>query len=340
MERSIILSIAVALSLCLSCQDKGVQSTGINPNIVLVKSCCSDRIGGNYRMGVWHENRIYSVAPIWRLTMNNKLSVLDNLLIDDSLEPIAGYGYRFFRYLTINGSGNKLLLVMSLYDDISVGDLVEINLESNQIRVLRDSSFSISSALYLPGDTTVVYYSYGHPSIGTNSGYYYLNLRDGQDTLILSHIAEVGPSEVTNGFDISPDGRKLLFPLNYASGTPRAVEFDMDTHTFDTLNVNFGRQMLSLRYNPKFNQIVYSNYPRGSGGSTVSDNSEIGVIDRATLTKRLLDVNTNPGGLSISVLANWSPDGKDILYGSAPGPASEPPGAKGLFSLYVLKDVN
>jgi len=155
------------------------------------------------------------------------------------------------------------------------------------------------------------------------------------------HISEVGPSEVVNGFDVSPDGRKLLFPVNYSTQTPKAIEFDLVSRTFDTINVDFTRQMLWLRYNPVMsNQILYGNYPRGSGGYSVSDDSEIGVIEPDNSTKRVLDVNTNPGWLSVSLFPNWSSDGKHIVYGSAKGPAAEPPGAIGRFSLYVLKNVN
>ncbi len=92
--------------------------------------------------------------------------------------------------------------------------------------------------------------------------------------------------------------------------------------------MSFDRQLLWLRYHPSGGQILYSNYPRGAGGFTVGTDSEIGVIERAAPSKRILDVNTNPGWMSVSVFPNWFPDGKHIVYGSAPGPTREPLRAK------------
>jgi hypothetical protein len=172
------------------------------------------------------------------------------------------------------------------------------------------------------------------------AGYYALDLSTLDDSLLLEYVSEIGPYEVCNGFDISPDGSKLILPVNRMAESPLIVEYALASGIMDTFDLTFDRQLLWLRYHSGGDQIVYSNYPRGAGGSTVATNSEIGIVERSTQTKRILDVNTAPGFTSVSVFPTWSPDYKHILYGSAEGPSSEPPGAKGLYSLFILRDVN
>ncbi len=322
---------AVILSFFLSRCDKTTQPREIDPRIVLVKSCCVGIIGGDYRMGVWSGNTIYTIAPLRRLTLTPDFQVSE-----DSLLVLLGN----YQCLATNRSGTRLLLVASRYTDVSVGALIEMDPGTQEVRPLRDSSWNISSAVYLPGDSSCVYYSYGGGAPYRAPGYYYLSLTSNDDNLVMEHLSEIGPSEVTNGFDVRADGQKLLVPINYAAQPPKIVEVDLLTHTLDTLHLDFDRQMLWLRYNPVCNQILFCNYARGSGGSTVWDDSRIGVIDRATLSRRDLNVNPDALSISVSIFPNWSPSGKHIVYGSAVGPLVEPPGSKGPYSLYILKDVN
>jgi hypothetical protein len=336
------LTISILLALVvISCKENVTNPSGINTNIVLVESSGTGNTRGDYRMGVWYNEDIFCVTPLRKLTINSQNHVVTDLYIADSLVgSLNGYGYRFFNYLSINKSGTKLVIVMSTYEDVSVGDLAEVDLQTWKLRVLRDSSYNISSAVYSNSDSSCIYYTYGNPGIGLRPGYYRYDFLTTKETIIFPYISEVGPAEVVNGFDISPNGEKLLVPLNHWALTPNVIEYDLNTKTVDTLRVNFKRQFLWLRYNSDATQILYSNYARGSGGSSVENNSEVGIIDMESVTKKILDVNTNPGGTSVNFCPNWSPDNRSIVYGSARGPLTEPPGGKEAYSLYILKNIH
>jgi hypothetical protein len=335
MDRTIGYTLLLAICFHFSCKDSGTSGggggTSINPNIIRVKYCCSDFNGGNFRMGVWLENKIFAVAPGRLLDINAQFESIKDTLV---LWPGA------YLFVSRNSVGSRLLTVKSQFSDVSLGRLLELDIQTLTLRLLRDSAYNVSSALYMPNQNSCIYYSYGNPSRQIPAGYYALDLSTLQDSLLFQYVSEIGPAEVTNGFGVSPDGRKLLLPITRATESPLIVEYTFSSGVRETLNVSFNRQLLWLRYHPSNGQILYSNYPRGAGGSSVATDSEIGIIDRSNLTKKVLDVNTRAGGLSVCVFPNWSPDGKHILYGSAPGPAQEPPGAKGAYSLYILRNVN
>src|SRR5439155_25402992 len=112
---------------------------------------------------------------------------------------------------------------------------------------------------------------------------------------------------MVNGFDISPDGKKLLVPVARKGKEPIAFEYDLTTQTSDTLNVEFDstyygiREALWLRYNHDGSKILYDNYPTHSfyQGDHAVNYSEIGIIDRTTLGKTKL--RTNPSNIYIGV---------------------------------------
>ena len=331
--RRIFFALVIVIASQLSCKKDGGTNNGtegINPKITLVKSCCSDPfVPGNYRMGVWYQNKIFAVYPGRLIQLTADLQIASDTLL---LWPGGTFVSR-------NSEGSKLLLAV-WGRGTQYGSLVEYETVTFVPRNIRDSTYNISSAIYLPNENRCIYYSYGNTSRQIVPGYYRLDLATLQDSLLLQHFSEIGPSEVVNGFDISPDGWKLLFPVNRRTEPPLMVEYTIASAARETLNVVFNRQLLWLRYHPAGNLILYSNYPVGAAGHTVGDDSEIGIIDRRTLQKRVLDVNTNPGWLSVNLFPNWSPDGRHIVYGSAEGPATEPPGALSFYSLYILKDVN
>jgi len=104
--------------------------------------------------------------------------------------------------------------------------------------------------------------------------------------------------------------------------------------------VNRDRTGLWVRYNKNATRILYSNFPSGAFGSTVSDNSEVGIIDVATGSKKVLDVNTEdetPYHQSVQIAPNWSPDESAIIFGS--GEVSLE-GALGRRRIWILTKLN
>lgn len=322
----------------------------INPDIVQAKSAQESLRAPTYFMAAWRENGVFSTSPIRKLTMGPDFKVHEvrEIYWNDIRDELSST-FAFGSYLEATQAGTKLLIVKSNYGAVSAGALYEYETASSELRLLRDSTYNISSAVYVPGSdgSKLVYYSYGQP-LGEGAGYYRLDRDTGTDSLLLEHISPVGPDEMLNGFDLSPDGSTLLVPAVRATPSrarpPQIVEYNLETQTADTLDVHFevgrGRIGLWLRYSPDGRQILYSNFPVGVYTHRVSAPSEVGLIEMPAEEKRVLDVNTNQYGSSVQLAPTWSPNGRHIVYGSAAGPVEEPPGAKGDFSLYVLKNVN
>lgn len=283
-------------------------------------------------MGVWYDDYIFTSQPNYRLKVDDNFKVTEDTLIYEYEEV--------FTYLSINKLSTKALGgKRRIYSDIYSCSLSEINLHNFSYRLLRDSSHNISSAVYLNDDTKCIYHSYGNTLINKQPGFYFFDISNDTDSLLFTYSSELGPYEILNGFDVSPDNQYLIFPVHYWNNEPKIVKYDLQTKKLDTLNLKFDRQLLWLRFNSTGSQIVYSNYPVGAWGSTVSTDSEIGIIEVNSLTKRVLDVVPKPGW-RVNTFPSWSPDNKHIVYSSAKGPAYEPPGAKGLYQLFILKNVN
>ncbi len=316
----------------------GPDNNGISENITRLIGSKDKFYGGSSFMGVWYNNQIFSTGPVQEWQLDNHHDVIrDSILIL----------LRFYSYISCDENGSKLLLVRTNYGDASAGGLLEYDLKSGHLELLIDSTLHVSSAVYWHGDDSkIVYYRYGNP-VGTDPGYYLFDKISGKDSLLFSYISPVGPSEMLNGFDLHPNNNKLLIPAIQAtpltSRPPKLFEYDLETGLKDTLNVSFSDSPFNiglwLRYNNDGSQILYCNFPSGAYTYTTNSNSEVGIITRSSLQKRVLDVNTNPNGRkeSVQLAPNWSPDNKHIVYGSGRLSRED---ARGLYYLYILKNVN
>lgn len=348
MTSAILLTIALTVGGCFPTTGPGPEDLEpINPDIVALECCQTSSLW----MGIWkkgmgdeEKDRVYTTRYVRVFNINDQFEATQDRAL---FEEVADG--RPSNFITLNEAGDRLLVVRSLNPYASTGSLHEFNTKSNntpekdELPTLRDSSYAVSSAVYLPGSSAskVVYYSYGNADKELQPGYHLFDKDTGRDSLLLEHSSPVGLEEVVNGFDVSPDGSTLLYPLHYESRMPQAVAYSLESGVKDTLDIAFDhQQFLWFRYSPDGDQILYANYPVGIGGSTVPDTSQMGIFDPSSGQKQVLDVNTDPHGGSVQFAPTWGPNGRHIVYGSAGGPHEEPPGAKGGFQLYVLRNVN
>lgn len=329
------------LASCGTDSGGGDDKVQINPNIVEVKNCCIEgETQGNLAWAFWRNDFIISGNAFRRFKINESIEVIDEEIFRLNDRQLGGV-------LTgVNNSSTKIAYIESLISGASAGALIELDLTNLTKSYIRDSTYNISSAVYWHGDDTkLVFYSYGNDQ-GLQAGYYLHDKIAGADSLLLAHRSPIGPGEMLNGFDLSPDNKKLLIPDVRTTPTsyqpPQIVEYDLATQQADTLEVEFDvffvKIGLWLRYSPSGDRILYSQFPQGSFGVITNDWSEMGIIELPSLNKRILDANTYEGGHSVQIAPTWSPYGQHIVYGS--GPVFFPEGGKGKFSLYVLKNVD
>jgi hypothetical protein len=293
---------------------------------------------GDYHSSVWRHNRIYCSEPLKYMDINSSFDVLKDSTIDSFIN-------RRILFLSENKSASKLLFIQSRYGDASLGNLYEYDTQTDSANLVTNIVDSnVSSAEYYRDDS-IIYYSYGSYSTSdTNpldAGYYLLDLQTGNKTLLLHFISDLGPHEMVNGFDLSPDAKKLLI-ASTGNRVPLIMEYDIFSHTLDTLRVTFSpsndRFGLWLRYSHDGTKILYSNYPLNSFDYEVDDTTEVGIIDIPTYSKRELSVNPTNEGLWLNVFPEWSPDDRSIVFGSA-NISREPPGAVGNYQVCILKSL-
>ena len=332
--QSMIALLLTSMFLLSSCGTEADDENPINPNIIKIIDCCVREdekfVSGDFFMGQISGDELIATGPISTFNIDSNFQIVSQEEIWRDIIEIFDDPFGTGFYFTANNSQDKILFVKSLFGNRSIGSIFEYDLSSNNLFHLKDSTYNISSAVYWHGDDTrIVYYSYGNDE-GLEAGYYLHNKSTGADSLLLAHRSSIGPSEMLNGFDLSPDNTRLLIPNVRASfsnpvgpQTPQIVEYDLQTQQADTFDVEFDlsfvRIGLWLRYSPDGSRILYSNFPLGSFTPTTNDDSEVGIIDRETMEKRVLDVNTNPdfGVRSVQLAPTWSSNGKHIIYGSA-----------------------
>lgn len=210
-----------------------------------------------------------------------------------------------------------------LYTD-GYNNLCEIDLTTYKQKVYLKNN-SVFSAKYMPQSTRYIYFfslGVGNTSKPMLPGYYLYDKETKKTELLFAHTNSVSGYniEYVNGFDISPDGKKLLYPVVKYGYSPQAMEYDLQTREHKLLEVEFEQrktvQCLWLRYNSKGDKILYSCYP--PYGSVDSTRNESGVYDLVKKKKTILPLHTdNDLPITINHFPVWSPDDKHIVYESS-----------------------
>ena len=297
----------------------------VNEKISKLYDCCDkpDRVGyRNYHFAEWYPGEVYTTTQMRKLTLEPSISipfVVDEELIEGDV-----------MYMTKSEAENRLYTVRTKFYKESEGWLNIYDIEAKTFTTIRDSSYNISSIRIrelTDGSLLKVYYSYGNKDTGLEAGYYRLRETGPPDELLLAHENPNGSRETINGFDLSPDGSTLLYPVHhafvrgdvYGGPPPTLVRLNLNTGLRDTLPVTFNQQQfLWARYHPSGEKLVVSNYPRNIVGNVVRsvDLDSMYVVDLNTFHRRPLDTRTWDQHYTADIFPSWSPDGNYLIYSS------------------------
>jgi hypothetical protein len=240
------------------------------------------------------------------------------------------YGTSFWtarKYHETNLAGDKVAFIdPSRYS--YQGPLVEMDLNTGAVDTLVADS-SINSVRYDESTGDLFYYSVGHygkdQSVIVPPSYYRFSKVTRTSSLVLERGVLPYDYQIVNGFDVSSDGKRLLFRTQSKRrpGISIVVEHEIGTSNFDTLNIVFDAQNSSdefwTQYSNNDSLILFSitmRWGTGAGESTV------GIYDRYTKKTTPISLSpTNERPFS-APYPRWSPDDKAICYGGCEIPVN------------------
>ncbi len=300
-----------------------------------------DSAFGDYKCAAWVGNKLYGTEPVTVFSLDS-----NQYASGGSLVMLRDGDFEQSLFLTKNSLGTRLLGVNSRYGDLSIGTLFERDLISGT-RTILDSINLVSNAVYIPGTNNLVYYCYGSNDTVRgkavpldSAGYYLLDRTSGSRHLLFHYVSDYAEGETINGFDISPDGKKLLI-ASVGPHQPVLYEYDLQAHTRDTIPTYFDiahvGTLLWVRYSPNGEKILYGTYPGDIfEGGFANEPGEMGIIDKSTAQKHVLNGSPDNKLASMCVLPSWSPDGKMIVYGAS-YISTHPKGNIPFFRLMILR---
>ena len=357
---------AVVLAVVFAGCDTGGPGETAAPQAELLVRCCADLPSlddGHFHAAVWRGDRVFAIGPLTEFRVGASApyvvgsrrrvrAVSDGFSFEQS-EDVQGF------YLTADRSGDRLLFVRGPYLGLVAGSLRLYAPATDRLDVLLPAERNVGTAVFWPGQPDrVVYYQYGaslaQPEPGPEAdqaGFRALDLRTGADVPLAPYAPADARSQTYAGFDVSPDGRTLLYALSADATTgavvpPRVVARDLASGAADTLDVaGLALPGLWLRYHPDGRHVLYANYTEFALTPDARAASEWGVLDlggaaAGVLAPRVVEPAYPAGttGASIVVSPEWAPNGSDVLLGRLPLYPG-PDGGAGSSSLYVVRGV-
>lgn len=329
----------ILLNLGCKKEPTNVEDNIFNPYLKEIKFS-NPKLSPNFYMAVWKGNRIFPIQGLSKFVLDAEYNVLKDTLLEASIK------WGDWTYIDANSLGSKLLLVARTYvNGTFSGSLYEYDVNSGQLQLLYARSRNIASARYYPQDETkIIYYTFGDSLNTICPGYYLRTNASHMDSLLFPYLSSAGGWETLHGFDIHPSENTLLIPISRSVGqfnlaAPKLGIVSLDNQKLDTLDISFDmsfiRTGLYVRYNHSGSKILYCCFPENAYGYVTNDNSEVGIIDASTLTKKILNVDTYGKELgSVQLAPNWSPDENAIVFGSGQVISS---GQAGRRHLYIFK---
>jgi len=317
----------------------------VNEKIRELRNCCDNPFNegppaygqGYFYLSEWHPGVIYTFVRLRQLN----IELFDSAVYLASeqfyeIDPSGGDG-RPISFFTKDPINNVVFFVKSniqfnLGGFRSEGQLRMYDLQADTGSVIvRDSTYNISSLRIRElsdGSLLKVYYSYGNENKGLEAGYYRLSESGPPDELLLGHSNPNGSRETINGFDLSPDGSTLLYPIHhafvqgsaYGGPPPELATLHLETGATQTLPVEFNlQQFLWARYHPGGEKLVVSNYPRNIVDIEVRsiDLDSMYIVDLNDFSRTPLDTRTNTHFFTVDIFPDWNPDGDYLIYSSA-----------------------
>lgn len=304
----------------------------VNNSINLLRICCDDVFNegmpvygqGDYHMSEWSPGEVYTVIRLRKLMLDEQEGGTPVNMGEQYIGSNA-------MYVTKSLTENKLYTVQAEEYGESIGWLATYDLVSKTFTTIRDSTYNISSIRIRElsdGSLLKVYYSYGNEDAGLEAGYYRLSETGPPDELLLAHENPNGSRETINGFDLSPDGSTLLYPIHhafvqgsaYGGPPPELATLHLETGATQTLPVEFNlQQFLWARYHPGGEKLVVSNYPRNIVDIEVRsiDLDSMYIVDLNDFSRTPLDTRTNTHFFTVDIFPDWNPDGDYLIYSSA-----------------------
>jgi hypothetical protein len=265
---------------------------------------------------------------------------LDRFELSSRIATRQDHGDLSFEF---NRAGTKLLYTAKTRSYNDGGYLVELDVASGRLDTLsRDSS--VTNGRYIGDSDSIVYYSQGSFHYLTNpipydAGYYFLDRVSDTARFVYTYGPPGMMDMLLNGFDVSSDGQKILMP-ECSSQQVKLTEYDIESDQAVVLPIDWdvskAYNSLWVQYSSNDSLILYSLGGVFNAASIGGGESEVGIIDRKTLTRKAIAAAPHSLRPFSIPYPRWSADDSAITYGAGEIPAYVFDGIKPYY-IYIKK---